>query len=409
MLKDGFIFQIFFITLLTLCTCIDPYSPALKGYGSLLVVEGMITDANASYTVRLSRTLQYQDSNPDLVTDASVYITDNKGYVILLTNMQNGEYKTDSTGFTGIVGSTYILHISTADGENYESDPCQMQPVPDIDSLYFEKDQDLVNNGTESNDGIRIYLDSSPINENLRLRWDFEETWKFKVPAPKRYDYINSDKIIPVEKVKQYCWKNRKSDEVLIHTGYSDKPGSIKREPILFVASDKSDRLMLQYSILVRQYSVSQNEYEFWDNMKRVGGNGGDIFARQPYPVISNIHNLNNPKERVLGYFQVSAVTQKRVYIPFSDIVRLKLPFFHSNTCDRVEKAPSDFPWPANSPPLTWDDVYAMYCITSDYVFVEPMFSSETNLLDKLVFARPECATCDLTGTLVKPDFWIDF
>jgi hypothetical protein len=30
---------------------------------------------------------------------------------------------------------------------------------------------------------------------------------------------------------------------------------------------------------------------------------------------------------------------------------------------------------------------------------------SDSNLV---VFAKPECANCELTGTLKKPDFWID-
>jgi hypothetical protein len=36
------------------------------------------------------------------------------------------------------------------------------------------------------------------------------------------------------------------------------------------------------------------------------------------------------------------------------------------------------------------------------------MYDPETFMLDKLVFAKPECANCELTGTSAKPDFWID-
>jgi hypothetical protein len=49
-----------------------------------------------------------------------------------------------------------------------------------------------------------------------------------------------------------------------------------------------------------------------------------------------------------------------------------------------------------------------MYCITSDYYFVEPQYSGGTNNLEKMVFARPECADCTITGTITKPDFWVD-
>jgi hypothetical protein len=46
--------------------------------------------------------------------------------------------------------------------------------------------------------------------------------------------------------------------------------------------------------------------------MKEINDNGGDIIAYQPFPVISNIHNVNNPNELILCYFHVSAITQKR-------------------------------------------------------------------------------------------------
>jgi hypothetical protein len=391
---------------LTLCTCIDPYSPKLRGYGSLLVVDGLITDENTSYTVKLSGTIQEQNEMPVMVSDATVFLTDDEGNNISLYNKGRGIYKTDSTGFKGIVGRTYVLHILTHNGDEYESEPCLMQSVPEIDSIYYSKEQELVNNGSETSDGIRFYLDSKPGDNNHYYRWDFKETWKFKVPNPKKYEYINDSIINPVTTVKEYCWSNRNSDEILVHSDYSGQADRIVKEPIFFIASDKSNRLLIQYSILIRQYSISKKEYDFWNNMKQVNESGGDIFAKQPFSVKSNIHNINDQLEQVLGYFQVSAVKQKRKTISFSDISEMNLPFFHY-PCDRIEMAPKDYPWPPLAPPLTWDDIYNMY-ISSGYSFVEPKYVPGTSELQKLVFTMPDCANCELTGTIVKPGFWVD-
>jgi hypothetical protein len=390
----------------TLCTCIDPYSPKLRGYGSLLVVDGLITDENTSYTVKLSGTIQEQNEMPLMVSDATVFLTDDEGNNISLNNKGKGIYKTDSTGFKGIIGRTYILHILTHNGDEYESEPCLMQSVPEIDSIYYAKEQELINNGSETSDGIRIYLDSKPGDNNHYYRWDFKETWKFKVPNPKKYEYINDSIINPVTTVKEYCWANRNSDEILIHSDYSGQADRIVNEPIFFIASDKSNRLLIQYSILIRQYSISKKEYDFWNNMKQVNESGGDIFAKQPFSVKSNIHNINDQLEQVLGYFQVSAVKQKRKSISFSDISEMNLPFFHY-PCERIEMAPKDYPWPALAPPLTWDDIYNMY-VSSGYSFVEPKYVPGTSELQKLVFTMPVCANCELTGTMIKPGFWID-
>ena len=258
-----------FIAVSTLCTCIDPFNPEITGKESLLVVDGLITDANSSYYVRLSRTIQKQDSNPVMVSNATLFIRDDIGKSSYLLNQGNGLYKTDSIEFIGIAGRTYVLHILTADGLEYESEPCQMKPGADIDTIYYAKDNELVNNGTESLEGIRIFLDSKGGEADIYYRWDFEETWMFKVPNPKKYDYLLEDSVIaPHQPVNEYCWKSRKSDEILINPVNLAEDYSLKKIPVFFIASKKSDRLLIQYSILVRQHSISKKEYDFWDNLK---------------------------------------------------------------------------------------------------------------------------------------------
>jgi hypothetical protein len=400
------------IAVFALYTCIDPYRPKLTGYDSLLVVDGLITDANSSYTIKLSRTFQDQNSIPAAVSDATLFISDDTGNKSNLKNKGSGIYKTDSLEFKGTIGRTYILHILTHAGEEYASEPCLMQSVPDIDSIYFEKDNKLVNNGTESQEGIEIYLDSKGGNNDQYYRWAFEETWKFKVPEPKRYDFDMADSsITAVTNIKEYCWKSRKSDEILIHSIYTGEDPHILKEPIFFIAADKSDRLLIQYSILVSQYSISKNEYDFWNNLKQVNESGGDIFAKQPFTVISNIHNNSNGKERVLGYFQVSSVKQRRKNIIFNDVARLNLSFYQLH-CERFVKGPWEYSLGPAAPPPTWDDLYSIFCVTSNYYFVEPIYitgSIQSKFtLYRMVFARPECANCELTGTAAKPDFWID-
>lgn len=398
---------ILFITA-ALCTCVDPYNPKISSHESFLVVEGLITDENASYEVKLSRTMQSAESIPEKVSDASIFITDENGDKTILNNAGNGLYKTDSTVFNGATGKTYTLHISTSNGSEYTSEPCLMLPVPDIDSVYYEKDEELISNQSETRKGIKIYLDSKEGDENNQyFRWEFVETWKFRVPFPKKYNYIDSATIIPVDVVNEFCWKQQKSSEILVKSFSPGQAHIIKKEPLCFIASDKSDRLSIQYSILVKQYSISKKVSDFWDNLKQVNEGGGNIFDPQPFPVISNISNVNDPADRVLGYFQVSGMKQKRIFIPFSEIVGLDLPFFQPD-CKRIAVSPADYPPPPMRPPMTWDQIYNMFVFSPKYAFIEPMYESGSQVLTKLVFTSPFCADCALTGTVKKPDFWID-
>jgi hypothetical protein len=390
---------------IALITCIDPYYPQLKGYESLLVVDGLITNEDASNIIKLSRSKQNRDDSTEMVSDATVYITDDEETRINLKNCGFGIYKTDSSEFTGMIGRTYILHVITGDGNEYESDPCFMSSVPGIDSVYYEKHEVPVTNLEDGNTGILISLDSEPGDEKQFYRWSYKETWKFKIPIPVRYVYVRETLIYEIPVVKEYCFKNRVSDEILINRVNFGQDPHLKEVPIKFIATDKSDRVSLLYSIQVKQYSISEKEYKFWSDLQMVNESGGDIFESQPFSVVSNIHNLNDPDERILGYFQVSAAKEKRIFISPHDITWMDLPIYHY-PCEIVARNPGDYPPPFNT---TFDEIYLMFCVWDDeYVFVEPIYFAGTFILNRLAFTKKECANCEWTGTSEIPDFWID-
>ncbi len=110
----------------------------------------------------------------------------------------------------------------------------------------------------------------------------------------------------------------------------------------------------------------------------------------------------------VLGYFEVSAVKEKRIFITSHELDSLALPHYNYN-CTAYVMSPEDFPPSSSmSPPLTFDDIYNMYMSTGDFTFVEPIYNPDTGELLKLVFATNICSDCKLTGVTEKPDFWID-
>jgi len=390
---------LFFVSFLS--TCIDPFSPKLKGTQALLVVDALLTNENRSCYVKLSKPRQLQNYERPMVSGATITIRAINGVSTTLRETTPGVYKTDSLLFHGETGNTYILYIKTPEGTEYESDPCTMYPVQQIDRIYFDKDQEILNNGRETQTGIRIFLDTENSSDSKYLRWTYNEYWKFSVPDPKTFDYINEMNINEVEQVKQVCWAYNKSDEILIQSVESSQANKIEKEPILFIASDMSDRFLIQYCIEVKQLSLSKPEFEFWDHMKQINETGSDIFEKQPFSVNSNIHNLINPDETVLGYFQVSSVEQKRFYIIPGDLSDFNLPVYKYD-CKGVEVAPGDY-LPLK---ITFDEIYARF-ISNGFAFVRPIYSMAGGL-QTMVFALPACTDCTLRGNLKKPDFWID-
>lgn len=390
-----------------LTTCIDPYYPEIGGYNSLLVVEGMVADGGEQAHIRLTRTFQSIDSVPDNVEDAKVYITDENETKTNLYSSGMGNY-TASQGFKGESGKVYTLHIETAEGKKYVSDPCVMHPVPEIDSVYFDRYEGIDEAGGKISNGIMIYIDTDEIDdEQTALRWEYEETWKFKLPSPILYDYISEEEIPEHSNVREYCWKNSHSGNIL--TGIL-LPGqqSLRKIPLNFINPERSDRLTVQYSILVKQYSISPREYNFWESMRQVSEGSGGIYDTQPYAVAGNIHNVDDPSDKVLGYFTVSSVREKRIFITAGDLKNMNFPEYQYPCTEHIV-CPETYMTPGSfGEPPTWDEINGMFMQTGDFFFVRPIYVGQSKTLYRLVFAPKVCADCQDNDISVQPDFWID-
>lgn len=389
----------------TLYTCIDPYTPDLKSFESLLVVDALITDEDASNYVRISRTTETPGEKRVNVSGATVVLSDDQGNSTILTEKYPGDYRTDSLLFRGMVGRTYTLSFETSDGENYESEACLMYPVPEIDSLYYGRDQVYSEETGTFHEGVTFYIDTRDESPDSYYRWSFDEWWKFTVPEPKLFDYLNDSTITPVEEIKLTCWSHRRSDIIDIENTLSGNSGDFISKPILFVASDESNRLLIQYCAEVKQMSLSRSEYEFWNLMTEINEAGGDIFDKQPFQIFGNIKNITNPGEQVIGFFQVSAVSLKRKYITYNEVDALDLPVYRYE-CDRLEKGEIDFPSTSPGEGFTFNEINAAY-MNDGYTFIAPIYDIY-GALYRLIFVKPRCADCTVEGSQMKPWFWVD-
>jgi hypothetical protein len=396
------IFLFLLILTLTIVKCIDPFTPKLDKYQSLLVVDALLTDEEVPAYVSISRTSGTQNEARLTVTGARVSITDDIGNIALLSEVSEGIYKTDNLTFRGVAGRAYTLEIQTEEGKEYESEPCILNNARDIDSLYFRRDNKTMDSG-EDQEGITIFIDSKDPTENKCFRWTYEEWWKFSIPHPVMYNYVDEDHIyeIPIKNVT--CFKNRKSDETIIQIHDPEVNAEFIRSPICFIPSEESERLLIQYCIQVSQYAISEKEYEFWRMMKKINESGGDIFDSQPFSIISNIHCVSDPAENVLGYFQVCGADRKMIYIKGTQIAAMGLkPYNYA--CDLVRKGPQDYM--SSEHPMTFDRIYKDY-IMQNYNFIAPDYIN-SNRLDRLVFVDKYCSDCTASGSPEKPDFWVD-
>jgi len=360
--------------------CITEFVPVTDEKKELLVVEGLITDQPGINTVKLSKSMPFgKKSEAKPLSGCFVSISDNEGNWYWLNENAPGNYISDSASFRGRQGEVYTLHITAGDGTNslnYESYPVEMIPVPPIDSIYYEKQiikEDYLNYG--GIDECQIYLDThDPQNLNKYYRWDFDETWVLRL-------------LWPVEKIK--CWVSDTSTTINIKSTAAFDESRIIRHPVTYI-SNTTDRLLRKYSISVNQYSLSEDEYVYWEKIQNITDQTGGLYDIIPASVPSNIFCVENPGEDVLGYFSVSAKSSKRIFIQddFGGII------------DQYPDCPIDTVYGEVE---IWGLDVSVWVISDNPPGSWGFGSPRVRILTD----KRGCADCTTRGTISKPPYWI--
>jgi Domain of unknown function (DUF4249) len=363
--------------LLFLGSCISQFIPETSEDKQILVVEGLITDQPGPYIIKLTRSLPLGvKSNATPVKGCTVSISDDIGNTYFLAETTAGVYLTDSSQFKGSIGRFYTLHINTnttVSNHTYESTPTELKPVPPIDSVYYEKVTIQAGTNTSAaEEGCQVYLNTQdPANQCKYYRWEFTETWEFILP------YAVPNKI---------CWISANSNMINIKNTSAISEDKILRYPLNFI-SNQTDRLKVKYSILVNQYSLNEDEYQYWDKLQSMSQQVGSLYDIIPSSVSSNINCLDNPNEKVLGYFSVSSRSSKRIFVK-DHFAGMPNPYSADNCIADTISGGEPLPPGLNS---------TVWIIITSLVppYVVTTYSKG-------------CYDCTVRGTNVEPSFWTD-
>lgn len=363
-----------FITLL--CTsCISQFIPLTNESKELLIVEGLITDQPGTNSIILTRSMplgQKSDANP--VTGCVVMVSDDQGSNVQFSETSPGVYSAPSS-FHGITGRFYTMEIQTSEasgGLNYKSYPVEMQPVPPIDSIYYEKVTiQEQSSSTIEKEGCQIYLNAHDSKNLCKFyRWEYTETWQIVIP------YTVPNKV---------CWITSNSTAINVKSTSGLAENRVNKYPLDFLTT-VTDRLNIKYSILVKQYSLSEDEFAYWEKLQKMSEQVGGLYDMIPSSVPSNVYCNSDPNEMVLGYFSVSATTSKRIYI--KDNFKGLFNYYSADACIA-------------------DTIFGGGNIqglnTSVWVLVDNFMPPYL-----VITYSKGCYDCTLRGTNIKPDFWND-
>jgi hypothetical protein len=317
---------------------------------------------------------------------AQVSVEDGLGFSVALKEMGKGNY---AAGVLGLDNTKkYRLRIKTSDGKIYLSDMVGNTYTPPIDSIGY-----TVTNGNQ----VMIYANAHNPNNNTRYyRWDFSETWEFNAFYNSFY-MTNGAAIVPRDDAHAFparCWNSDASTNIILGSTAKLANDVVYQQPITYITG--SQKLTVRYSILLKQYGLSQDAFTFWSQIQKNTEQLGSIFDAQPSQINGNIHCTTNAVEPVFGYVTITNVQTKRVYIN-----RTSLPTY--------------FPSPVNpcsedsvfyNPPLGKPSVAGVLIpFGATEIPLEPFFLGSLVPVGYMS-SVPACVDFSVSGSKVPPSFW---
>jgi hypothetical protein len=364
---------IFALCALAAASCISQFTPDIVTQDRFLTVNGLITDENRRYEIKLTYSKPLDETSAEEpASGAVVSVLDDMGNTWAFTEVKPGIYRSDSTKFRGTPGNTYTLLIHHK-GNEYESAPCLLRAAPPIDTVTHEILDREINASGDKKKVVRVAVNShDPGSRTHYFRWTFEETWELHLPF-NLLDYYTA-----------VCWTSDKSHEILIANTEALEEDRIT-DFTLIEFDNSSDRGQYKYSMLVHQHSVSPEEYEFWDKVKKTSENTGGLYDIIPAAVPGNVKSASDPSDLVLGYFSVSGVTSKRIFIRSP----LLVPDLYHDKC--VEEVV-----PRNS---------TIIGLGTEIWAINQIADEGGNLYWELT-RNKACIDCAMFASNVKPDYW---
>jgi hypothetical protein len=377
-----FLYVVWLLAMLT--SCIKPYTPDIRLDDQIkYVVNGQINDSDVIQTINISKTSPIDDPAYIPVEGCSVIVQAETGESFDFFYNGNGDYQGHIPSAYLTPGKAFKLEIITPEGDNITSDFDRMSEGPSLGEVYWEVDTLFGNQIGDQTTGIQFYVDLEAEPQHSRYyRWESVETWEYHADYPLQWYYDGSvHRVEPPDYSRKICWNTQNVPYVFSINTNNLSDNRFLKFPLHFVSS-RTSRLAYGYSVNIKQYTLSDEAYRYWEQMRLNNEQDAGLFEKQPVPVRGNLHYSSGDKE-VLGFFGVSSMRSKRLFIFDSGGVMLDFSTFcNPSVLERAgfkEIRPYEYP---------------AYLMGDDETYY-------------MVVLNEECVNClALGGINVKPDFW---
>ena len=380
---------IIMLTLLGMSSCIERYHPGNEDLSiGVMAVNAHLSSIPGMQTVQLSRSVSIDRSVFNPVSSCYIELERSDGEVRIFEESDPGYYLCDLDGPFLQNGSKFQLSIVSPEGLRYESEYETLYAASDIDKVYYELEAQPTDEPEVYDQGIRFFIDFEIEKDSGRyLRWEMQETFEVHNPdyESRVYDVDRRWYKLYAEDKWLTCWITRNISEIFTRDLGNAAGDSYKKLPLNFV-SGSDWKLLEGYSLLVRQYAHSEGAFWYWSELAKNVQSKGGLFDVQPALTPSNICNIEDEEELVIGYFSISGVSERRIFL--RDVSGLDV-YRDSYYC-----APGIMPGFLHRYP---QDKLPLYVASSSITGIP--LSGEV---------RDECIDCRLykNSSSEKPEFW---
>jgi hypothetical protein len=287
-------------------SCIEPFSPPeVNSDENYLVIDGFLNVGNDTSKIELRRTQNVnQNVAPIIETGAKLTVEQETGEKDEFTESGKGLYFLPPKQYNR--AGKYRLRVKTQGGEEYLSEYVTVNVSPVIDSLTYKVDP--VQNT------VVFYVNTHDSQSKTQFyRWKFEETWEYRSAFASILEIANGEVVVRTQDINR-CWGNKKSGSILLGSTIKLTSDVIKNLPLNIVPIS-TNKLYIKYSILVKQYGLSRQAFEYWTSLSKTTQGTGSLFDPQPSQVTGNIFNTKDTKKLAFGYFSASTQETKRITI----------------------------------------------------------------------------------------------
>lgn len=376
-------------------SCTEPFSPDLLPQAkSILVVDATLSNETKNHEIFLSRSSK-EAGEMIFESNAIVTILDENQQSFTFTESEPGIYISDLP-FQAETGRTYQLLITTSDGKSYSSRGESLPQTTQIENVSAQKT--ITENGTE---GIQIIVDSfDPSANSTFYRYEYEETYKIIAPkwgplqlvaGPEEFQsvgIVNRDPDIE----ERTCYSTDKSNSIILTKTSGTDEDRVSDFQVRFL-NRNNYIISHRYSILVKQFILSQQAYTFYEKLQDFSGSESLFSQSQPGFINGNIFPDDNSNEPVVGIFEVSSVSEKRTFFDYVDFFPDEdlPPFIDECTQTTI----------ANGDPSIYEPVRS-----NQVSYVGEMTNPATGGVEAYIIVPRVCGDCTVLGSNVVPDFW---